>query len=204
MACLAAERHVDGDEVAAGQQLVQRFATSDADHLHTERVRPPGHRGSDPAHSDDAETLALQRGAEEVKRLPDAAAGASHFVMALDQPARGGQNQRHRQIRRRLGQHTRCVRDRYTELARRLDVDIVVADRTVGDHPKVRIRSQHSARQRIAEQRDRGIRFGQQRDDIVLASFDLRRMLDDIELAGQNPPRDRGVRSSEDDCVFHG
>src|SRR5207237_2330957 len=58
-------------------------------------------------------------------------------------------------------------------------------------------------RQRIAQQRNRRIRLGQNRDHVVFAAAVLRRMFDHIELAREQLARDGGKRSGEDDRVLH-
>ncbi len=68
-------------------------------------------------------------------------------VDRLGQPARRGQQQRERQVRGRVGEHIRRVADRDASPRGRGEVDVVVADRVVGD------RSQAAGRRRSALRR---------------------------------------------------
>jgi len=89
MSRLAAERDMDGNEVARGQENIERLAPPDSDNFEAERQSARRDRRSDPAHADNAETFSLKRGAQKVQGLPDASPGTPHLVVALDQPALG-------------------------------------------------------------------------------------------------------------------
>ena len=148
---LAIQRRVNRDDVSRCEQLVERLAPAHTDDFESESPCARSDRCSDPPDADDAEAFALQRDAEHVQRLPDAAAGRPHFVISFDQTAGDGENQRHRQVRRRLGQNTGRVRDDDAELARSGNIDIVVADGAVRDDPQIRVRRQNAAGEGIAQ-----------------------------------------------------
>jgi len=56
---------------------------------------------------------------------------------------------------------------------------------------------------RILQQRDRRIGLIEERDHVLFGAVVLRRMLDDVEVLGQNRPGDDGEGRGEDDGVFH-
>ena len=203
MARLARQRRVDGDDVACCQKRVERLAAADAHHLHAEAPRARRDRLTDATHADDPQLLACQRGAEEVQRLPDAAAGRAHFAIAFDDAPHHREDESHRQVRRCLGEHTGGVCDDDSQLPGGIDVDVVVADRVVRDHPQVRIRRQHLARQRIAQQRDGRIGLAQNRDHVVLGAILFGGVLDEVAKAGQDLARNRRVLRRENDDRLH-
>ena len=122
---LGRQRAVQRDDVARREQLVEAeearaelgldrlvgappAAVGD---LHAERARAARRRGADLAEADDAERLALQARAEHVVHVPAPADLAADHALALAEAPRDHQDQRHRDVGRRVGEHAGRVRD---------------------------------------------------------------------------------------------
>ena len=82
--------------------------------------------------------------------LPAGPAAGAHQALRLAQPPCRRQHQRHRQLGGRVREHVGGVRDDHAALAARLDVDVVVADREVRDHPQRPARPRPAAPRRPA------------------------------------------------------
>ena len=59
-----------------------------------------------------------------------------HDALRLREPPGGRQHQRDGEVGGRVGEHVRGVADRDPSGRRRVDVDVVGADREVGDRPQ--------------------------------------------------------------------
>ncbi len=65
--------------------------------------------------------------------LPAGELPGSGELVGFDRAPCGGEDEQHRQIGSRVGEHTRCVADRDAVRGRRRNVDVVVADGVVRD-----------------------------------------------------------------------
>ena len=92
----------------------------------------------DPSHPDDAERCTAQVPAQVGARVKAAPAPAAQVGLRLGDVARGGQRQRQRQLGGRVGEHVRGVGDRDAASPAGVEIDVVVADREVGDHLELR------------------------------------------------------------------
>ena len=90
------------------------------------------------AHPDDPETATLQAGAEEHEHPPLPRLVRADDPLALPEAPRDHQDQRHRDVGRRVGQHTWSVGGDHAALTAFGDVDVVVADGDVGDDLQLR------------------------------------------------------------------
>ena len=135
---------------------------------HAERRRLVGDRAADAADADEAELLAAQLHAEHVVERPAAPRAGAHHALAFAEPPRDREDQAPGEIGARVGQHVGRVGDGDAARAAGRHVDVVVADRDVGDDLQLRARGiEH-----------RGIdRVGQQADDRVLAGDALQQLL---------------------------
>ena len=104
-------------------------------------------------------TFPLSSGSEQqVRRPPREASGTNHPI-ALDDPPRQGQQERHRQVGRGLRQDTRCVGDDDPSGGSRGPVDVVDPDGVVGDDAQPRGAAQDLLGDRIGNQSDQGLRL---------------------------------------------
>ncbi len=138
------QRRVQGDEIGAGEQFVERYPLDPeldrpfgrqervvGDHLHLEALRPVGDDRADIAAADDAERLAAELDPHEARLFPFAGLGR-----AVGGGDLAGQRKHHRD--RVLGGGDRVavgrVHDDDAALGRRRDIDIVDADPGAADH----------------------------------------------------------------------
>ena len=133
---------------AAGARGRCRRPSAAARHLHPEAGGAPGDRLADPPEADDPERRAVDVGAEDswpgshVCQSPLRANGDR-----LGEPARRRHQQREGEVGGGVGQRVGRVADRDAARGGGVDVDVVVADRVVGDRPQVRA-ARRSARRR--------------------------------------------------------
>ena len=118
------------------------------DDLHPERARPRRDGAADLAVADDPERLALQPAAEHEVDRPRPRLARADQPLALPHPARDREQQRDREVGRRVGQDAGRVRDDHAARAGRVHVDVVVADRDVGDDAQPRRRRRRGTRRR--------------------------------------------------------
>ena len=76
--------------------------------------------------------------AEQVQRLEPLPITAPYETFAFRDPPSGGLHHREPEVRRGLGEHARRVADGDVALRRGGDIDVVVADPELCDHPEVR------------------------------------------------------------------
>ena len=145
-------RTIDGHNVHAGQHLVQtvpigrfqqlldtradRFAVVIVN-LQAKGLGAAGDRLADAAHADNAQTLACQPAAHHPGRRPAIKAARIHDLRAFEQAARHGQDQRHGDIRRIIGQHARRVGHGDAALNGALHINIVHACAELRDQAKL-------------------------------------------------------------------
>ena len=101
--------------------------------VHAEALAAARHRLPDAAPADDPERRVRQVAAEHVARVPRRPLARAHLALALRDAAGDGEQQRERDVRGRVGQHVGRVADRDAALLGRVEVDVVRADREVGD-----------------------------------------------------------------------
>ena len=100
---------------------------------HAERLRPPRDGLADPARPHDPEDLALQVPPEQQVRRPAREASRPHHPVAFDDPARQGEHQRDREVRRGVGQDVRRIGHHDSPRRGRRPVDLVDADGVARD-----------------------------------------------------------------------
>ncbi len=100
---------------------------------HVKAAGAPGDGLTDSAHAEDAEALAGDPVAEHPGRRPTGPLAGAQGPLALGQPARHRQDQRHGHVRGILGQNVRRVGDGDAEAVRGPDIDVVDARAVVGD-----------------------------------------------------------------------
>ena len=109
--CLRRQRAVEADDVGARQQLVQRIVAAGEDRARAECFREARRLPADPAGADDPDRLALEPFAEhELERERPGRASPDEPV-SLDDPAQEGEGDCDGELRRRLRQDVRGVRD---------------------------------------------------------------------------------------------
>ena len=126
---LGQRRAVQRDEVRLPENCLERGARLRAerrrrheriveDDRHPEAVvRLLRHRPRDPAEADEPERLPAHHRSHHVRRPPAGPLAVAHVALAFARASRGHEQQRHREIGRRFGQHVRGIGDRH---ARRL------------------------------------------------------------------------------------
>ena len=153
-------RAVDRQDVHMGEHLVEALPERGLEFALGRRVEAPTvvvvhrqaeapgaarQRPADPAHAQDAEALAPDPVAEHGRRAPALPFARAHQPLALGDPARYGEDQRHRHVRRVLGQHAGRVGHRDAAFARRGEVDMVDAGAEGGDQAQPRAGLGHDA-----------------------------------------------------------
>ena len=101
--------------------------------LHIEAASALGHGAADAAHTQYAEPLAADLGAQQPGRRPGRPRRLAHHRLARAGLSRRPQQEEHRHIRGGVGQHVGGVGDGDAALGGRGDVDVIVADREGGD-----------------------------------------------------------------------
>jgi len=104
------------------------------DDTHVEAERAPSHGAPDSPEPHDSEGLAVDVRAPEEVPLPAVPLARACEAVGLHDAPGGGHQEGPREIRRRLGKDVRCIGDDHAAAASRRDVDVVVADRDIGDH----------------------------------------------------------------------
>ncbi len=94
----------------------------------------------------------LHGGAEVARRLPGEPIAGIDGGDRLRDLARGGEQQRERQVGGRVGEHVRRVADSDPPRGGGVDVDVVVADRVVGDRDELRARVDEGGVDPVGEQ----------------------------------------------------
>jgi hypothetical protein len=130
------------------------------DHPHVEPASATRHCAADLPEPDDAKRRAVHVMAGEERRVPRGPASLAHRAVAFGQPARGGEEQRECEVRRRLCEHAGRVTDGDAALARRVDVDVVVADRHRADDAQAGRRVDQSGVDVVGEQAEQPFRLG--------------------------------------------
>ena len=110
---------------------VERAALGVGDR-HAEGLRATRGGDADLAHADDAELATLDARAEHVEHAPLPRGLAADDALALGEATGDHQDERHRDVGGRVGQHTRGVGDDDVALRAGGDVDVVVPDGHVG------------------------------------------------------------------------
>ena len=139
---LLGQRHMRRDEVSPCIQLMERdtvagevghLAPAGVDDAHPEGQPAPGDRRADPSGADDPQGRLAEVTAQHPPRVPLAPLASADRGFALRQPSRRSEEQGEREVSSGVGQDARGVRHQHAALARRIDVDVVVADRHVRD-----------------------------------------------------------------------
>lgn len=131
------------DDVGRGEEVVQVdpaaevtvvVAAGVVDDTHAERGGPRCHRLADVPHAHDSELLALKTGAEHETDVPRPRLAGTHQPVAFGHPARDVEQQGHGQVGRGVDEHAGGVGGDGAVARDGDDVEVVVADRGIGDH----------------------------------------------------------------------
>ena len=141
-------RRMDGDDVHPRQHLVQALPMAGAKRLLLHLAKPltviivnvepeglgaPRDRLADPAHADDAQSLAGDPRPQKGRRGPALPPRVLHHLDALGESSGTRKDQRHGHIGGVLGQNPRRVGDQHAPLPRGRDVDVIDARPEIGD-----------------------------------------------------------------------
>ena len=107
-------------------------------HRHSKRRRLLGDRTADAADSDQAELFSAQLHAQHVVERPAAPCAGANHALAFAKPTRHREDERPGEICARVRQHVRRIGHGNAARAARRDIDVVVADRNVGDDLQLR------------------------------------------------------------------
>ena len=177
---LRRQRAVQADDVCRGKQLREPPGTSGERHSGAQRLDEPSRLATDPAWPDDADELAVEALAEhELEREAPRLAPPEQAV-ALGDATEQREHQRQRELGRRTRQHVRRVRDEDVVRAGSVEVEVVHADRVVGNDPQ-------PGTSPVEQRRVHG--RGQEREDPV----DPLRSSDQLEVLGEG----RGDRGGD-------
>jgi hypothetical protein len=102
--------------------------------LHVEAAGAPCDDLADPPHADDAQALAGHLGADHEGRAPVAPFAGAHQTLALAGAPRRTEHEQKGDLGGRVAQHVGGVGDDNAAPLGRLEVDVIDADRHVGDH----------------------------------------------------------------------
>ena len=130
---LVGQRRVERDEVGSPEQLVER-SLARVQHGHPEPLGAPADGLADAAPADHPERR-VDVGAPAARRARTSSTPRAHRALAVADPPGARHEQRPGQVRGRLGQDVRGVAHRDAAPGRRVQVDVVGADRVVGDRP---------------------------------------------------------------------
>ena len=113
-------------------------------HLHAKGRRASRHRLTDPAHAKDAKATPADPSTQQCRRCPALPVAPLHDRETFGDATGHGKDQRHRHVRRIVGQHTRRIRHQYPALTRRGHVDMIDPRAVIGDQlePVTRLRDQ--------------------------------------------------------------
>ena len=198
------ERAVQRHDVGGGEQLVERHRLGPFHHRRTGTPGQIGHadakrRGArgdgaaDPAEADDPELLAAQLGAEHEIERPGLPASAPHQAVAFGDTAHDAENQRPGEIGGGLGEHVGRVGDDHAQLARRVHVDVVDADRHRRHHLEVwQPGLEHGAIHGVGQQRNQPLLAAHAGHELVVGQE--RVAIVEIDVAGRFEARQRGRR----------
>ena len=118
---------MDRHHVGAAEHVVQVLAAlAVEERLHPEPLRAPGHGLADAARPDHQQRGTGELEPEPAARSPAVRVAAANRRGGVGQPPRDGQDQRHRQVRRRIGEHVRRDAHRNPPRRDRREVDVVV------------------------------------------------------------------------------
>ena len=92
-------------------------------------------RPADPAHAQDAEPLAVELDAQQLRRRPAGPGAVAHHRIALARAPRGGQKQQHGGIGAGLTEHVRGMGDHQPARPRRVEVDVIEPHRQRAENP---------------------------------------------------------------------
>jgi hypothetical protein len=143
-------RAVDRHEIHSRQHLVERIPIGRFERFldlrrhstaivivdrHAEGARAARHRLADASHADNAETLAGNAVPQHPGRRPAGPLPFGNDARAFHQPPRRREDQRHRHVRRVLGQDAGRVGDRDAAAERAGDVDMIDPVAEIRDEP---------------------------------------------------------------------
>ena len=149
-------------------------------------------------------TIAIRRAAQLepepaawLERLPGAVA---HRLRGGGKVPRRGEQQRHREVGRRIGQHVRCHADRDAARGDRGEVDVVAADGVVGDRPQARGGVEHGAVDALGEHRQQALGLGDAGEQLLARRRQVTGVHGDLMAGGaQALDRVAGDRAGDED-----
>lgn len=157
---LARERRVKGNDVGLGEQLRERNLPRERvcervarreQHAHPECVRAMRDGLADPSEAEEPERSSVHFATEQEARRPRRELPGADDALAFPDAAAHREEQGHRQVGRRGGQHVGRVRHDDAALLRGGEVDVVHADRAVRDEPHLRKTREERAIDRLRE-----------------------------------------------------
>ena len=144
-----------------------------------------GHRLADQAAAaDQAERLAPDEGAHQVRRLAAGKFSGARHAVAFDHPPRHREHQAESEVGGGFGGDRRGDGDRNAPRRRRLDVDIGRRDRLRRDQAQIRIGHDHVAVDLVVQQAEQNVRLAHRADQRALGD-------DAARIGKQRHPRHR-------------
>lgn len=160
------------DHVAHGEQLVERqlagfsrdsgdLVGRGVDHPRAEGRNAHRHGLADAPEAHDSHGLASEAFAHEVGGRPAAEAALAQLALTLGKAPQEGDGGAHCELRRRFGENVGRVGDRHAAGPRRSEVDVVHANRVVGDDAQAGPRLEQLVVDPIGEESHEANRLGE-------------------------------------------
>jgi hypothetical protein len=122
------------------------------EHLHSEALGAARDRLADAPEADDPECRAGHLGTERAVGLERDPLPLAHVALALREPPREREQEREGEVGRGVGQDVGRVADRDAAARGGVEVDVVGADRVVGDRAQLGCRGEQLLVDRVGEQ----------------------------------------------------
>ena len=129
--------------------------------LHAKGTGPVGEGDADSSHADDAESATLQAGAKHHEHAPLPRCAGSDQPLPLAESACHHEHERHREVGGGVGQHPRGIGHSDPSGPTGGNVDVVVSNGHVGNHPQGRCRVEERLIDSVGEQGDRVVGGGE-------------------------------------------
>jgi hypothetical protein len=179
------------------------------EHSHVEPEGAPGHGPADPPEADDPQRLSVDVPAQQQQVFPLLEPALADVAVALDHPSRRRHHQRPGEVRGGVREHVGGVGDDDPVPGRGRHVDIVEADRDVGDYAQLGAGGQQLVVDEVGDQADQpfavlepGHQLGLREGCVPLVQVDLRPLSGGLQgLLGQGSgDQDRGSTPSVSHC----
>ena len=159
---------------------------------------------ADPSMADEPEHESVEAAAEHQIRRPDPVLAAPDQAVSLGHPPQEREDERDRQLRGRSREHPRRVRHGHTPPAAGLEVDVVHADRVVGDDAQLRARRvEQLVVDPVGEHQHQPVLAGDALQELLALERPHRVVQVDLERALELRPHAIGKAAGREDARHH-